>query len=204
VTARLSRRADLVQRLKQRADLICLTADGVVPLDLGCPSSREALLGPAGAAYTRSGIVMATDGSLKKSTVMGAAVVTNDSDGRMQARSVAVFGRPSSIRPELTWIALALEGCPAEKDLNILTDSLSSMRLLMGMQRRDLPLSLYRHSVRQLLLHVVKLINNRAEAGCRTRFIKVRANRGSPLTKQQMSWRQQRQSLTQWAPGPWI
>ena len=181
VTARLSRRADLVRRLKQRADSICLTADGVVPLDLGCPSSREALLGPAGAAYTRSGIVVATDGSLKKNGAMGAAVVAKD--GRMQARSVAVFGQPSSIRPELTGIALALEGCPAEEDLNILTDSLSSMRLLMGMQRRDLPLSLYRHSVRQLLLHVVKLINKRAEAGRRTRFIKVRAHRGEPLNE---------------------
>jgi ribonuclease HI len=153
----------------------------VVPLDLGCPSSREALLGPAGAAYTRSGIVVATDGSLKKNGAMGAAVVAKD--GRMQARSVAVFGQPSSIRPELTGIALALEGCPAEEDLNILTDSLSSMRLLMGMQRRDLPLSLYRHSVRQLLLHVVKLINKRAEAGRRTRFIKVRAHRGEPLNE---------------------
>jgi hypothetical protein len=106
----------------------CLTADGVVPLNLGCPSSREALLGPAGAAYTRSGIVVATDGSLKKSGAMGAAVVAKN--GPMQAHSVTVFGQPSSIRPELTGIALALEGCPAEEDLNILTDSLSSMRLV--------------------------------------------------------------------------
>ncbi len=73
--------------------------------------------------------------------------------------------------------------CPAEEDLNILTDSLSSTRLLMGMQRRDLPLSLYRHSVRQLLLHVVKLINKRAKAGRRTRFIKVRAHRGELLNE---------------------
>ncbi|MFM9151927.1 MAG: hypothetical protein ACKOPU_06645, partial [Candidatus Planktophila sp.] len=94
VTARLRRRADLVRSLKQKADSICLTADGVVPLDLGCLSSREARLGPAGAAYTRSGIVVATDGSLKKSGAMGAAVVAKD--GRIQARSVAVFGQPSS------------------------------------------------------------------------------------------------------------
>ena len=51
------------------------------------------------------------------------------------------------------------------------------------MQRRDLPLSLHRHSVRQLLLHVVKLINKRAEAGRSTRFIKVRAHRGEPLNE---------------------
>jgi hypothetical protein len=87
---------------------MCLTADGVVPLGLGSPSSREALLGPAGAAYKRSGIVVATDGSLKKSCAMGAAFVPVAKDGRMQARSVAVFGKPSSIRPELTGIALAL------------------------------------------------------------------------------------------------
>ncbi len=174
----------------------------MVPLDLGCPFSREALLGPAGAAYTLSGIVVATDGSLKKSGAMGAAVVAQD--GRIQARSVAVFGQPSSIRPELTGIALALEGCPAEEDLNILTDSLSSMRLLMGMQRRDLPLSLFRHSVRKLLLHVVKPINKRADAGRRTRFIKVRVHRGGGLTKQQTLWRQQRQNLTPRAQWPWI
>ncbi len=46
----------------------------MVPLDLACPSSREALLGPAGAAYTRSGIIVATDGLLKKSWIMGAAM----------------------------------------------------------------------------------------------------------------------------------
>ncbi len=102
VTARLRRRADPVRRLKQRADWICLTADGVVPLDLRCPSSPEALLGPAGTAYSRIGIVVATDGSLKKSSALGAAVVAKD--GRMQARSAAVFGQPSSIRPELTGI----------------------------------------------------------------------------------------------------
>ena len=98
--------------------------------------------------------------------------------GRMQARGVAVFGQPSSIRPELTGIALVLEGCPAEEDLSILTDSLSSMRLLVSMQQSDLPLNLYHHSVRQLLLHVVTLINECAEAGRRTRFIKVRVHRG--------------------------
>ncbi len=51
------------------------------------------------------------------------------------------------------------------------------------MHRRDLPLSLYCHSVRQLLLHVVTLINKRAEAGRCTRFIKVRAHWGEPLEK---------------------
>ena len=112
---------------------------------------------------------------------MGAAMVAKDD--RLPARSVAVFGPPSSLRPELTAIAIALEDCPGEEDLTILTDSLSSMRLLKSMQRGDFPLSLHRHPVRQLLVHVVKLINRRAETGRATRFIKVRAHRGEPLNE---------------------
>ena len=107
ITVRLKNRADKVRALKRRADSIRLTADGVVPLDLTCPSSREALLGPACSAYTRSGVVVATDGSLKRNGSMGAALVAKD--GRLPARSAAVFGQPSSIRQELTGIALALE-----------------------------------------------------------------------------------------------
>ncbi len=41
--------------------------------------------------------------------------------GRLPARSVAVLGQPSSIRPELTGIALAIVVCPIEEDLTILT-----------------------------------------------------------------------------------
>ncbi len=70
---------------------------------------------------------MATDGSLKKSGIIGAVLVAKG--GRLPARSVSVFGQPSLIRPELTGIALSLEECPGEEDLNVLTDSLSSMQL---------------------------------------------------------------------------
>jgi hypothetical protein len=85
----------MVLRLKQKVDSIYLIADGVVPLDLACPSSLEALLGPAGAAYQQSGIVVATDCSLKRCGSMGASFVAKD--GRLPARSVAVLGQPSSI-----------------------------------------------------------------------------------------------------------
>jgi hypothetical protein len=57
------------------------------------------------------------------------------------------------------------------------------MDLLQSMQRGDFPLSLYRHSVRYLLLHVVKLVNRRAAAGHIKRFIKVLAHRGEPLNE---------------------
>ena len=48
-------------------------------------------------------------------------------------------------------IAMALKDCPDKEDLNILTDSLSAMVLPRSMQRKDLPLWLYRHTERQLL-----------------------------------------------------
>jgi hypothetical protein len=56
-TAGQRRRADTIRTLKERLDSIRLTTDRVVPLDLACASSREALFGPAGAAYTHRGIV---------------------------------------------------------------------------------------------------------------------------------------------------
>ena len=71
---------------------------------------------------------------------MGAAMVPMGN--RIQARSAAVFGSASSIRPELTGITIALEDCPEDEDLNILTDSLSSMLLLKSFQRKDFLLSL--------------------------------------------------------------
>jgi hypothetical protein len=61
-------------------------------------------------------------------------------------------------------------------------------------------LELYRHPVRQLLLHVVRLLNQRAEAGRTARFIKVRAHRGEPPMKQPTPWLRGQVSLTQPSP----
>ncbi len=47
--------------LRRRANSISLSANEVVPLDLACPSLREALLGPAGTANANSSIVVETD-----------------------------------------------------------------------------------------------------------------------------------------------
>jgi hypothetical protein len=57
------------------------------------------------------------------------------------------------------------------------------MLLIKNMQRQDIPLQLYSHTVRQPLLYVKRLINKRAELGRATRFIKVRAQRGEPLNE---------------------
>ncbi len=93
---------------------------------------------------------------------MGAAHVAKDN--RLPSRSVAVsVSRPS--RPEVTGMALALEDCPGGEDLDVLTGSPSSMRLLKNVQRQDFPLQLHRHTARQLLLDATKPINKRAESG---------------------------------------
>jgi hypothetical protein len=70
---------------------------------------------------------------------------------------------------------------PDEEDLNILTDSLSAIVLLRSMQRKDLSLWLYRHTVHRLLQHTAQLVNIRAEIRRTTRFIKVKAHSGDPL-----------------------
>ncbi len=84
-------------------------------------------------------------------------------------------------------MALALEGFPGEEGLNILTDSFGAMKLLKSMRRKDFPLELCRHPVRQLRVHVARLLNQHAEAGrtVTTRLIKVRGHpgRGEPLNE---------------------
>ena len=129
--------------LKRRLSHLRLTADGVDPAD---PCSGEAAYGPVGRAYRYPGIVVATDGSLKDDGRMGAAFVSMG--GRVPARSVAVVGAPSSTRPELTGIALALEESLPGEDLTILTDSLVVMTNLFSLRRADFPLLLHMNPCR--------------------------------------------------------
>ena len=124
---------------------------------------------------------MATDGSLKDDGRMGAAFVSMGD--RILARSVAVFGSACSTRPELTAIALALEESLPREDLTILTDSLVAMTALFSLRRADFPLSLHHNACRQLLTHIVNLLNQRCVAGVVTRFVKVKAHCGEPLNE---------------------
>ena len=96
---------------------------------------------------------------------------------------MTVLGSASSKRPELTGIAIALEASPSGEDLTILTDSLVAMTTLFSLRRADFPLSLHQNACRQLITHVVKLLNERQAAGVVTRFIKVKSHRGEPLNK---------------------
>ena len=164
--------------LKLRLSDLRLTADGVDPSD---SSGREAAYGPVGPAYQYPGTIVATDGSLKDDGRMGAAFVSMGD--RIPARSLAVFGSACSTRPELTAIALALEESLPREDLTILTDSLVAMTALFSLRRADFPLSLHHNACRQLLTHIVNLLNQRCVAGVVTRFVKVKAHCGEPLNE---------------------
>jgi ribonuclease HI len=168
------RRAELKLRLQN----LRLTADGVDPSD---PYGSEAAYGPMGTVYQYAGLIVATDGSLKDDGRMGAAFVSMGN--RLPGRSVTVLGSASSTRPELTGIALALEASPPDEDLTILTDSLVAMTTLFSLRRADFPLSLYRNACRQLITHVVQLLNRRHAAGGVTRIVKVKSHCGEPLNE---------------------
>jgi hypothetical protein len=129
----------------------------------------------------RNGIVVATDGSLKRNSAMGASFVAKY--GLLPpARSGAMFVKQSSIRQELTGIALAIEKCQDEENGTVFTDNLSQ-----SMQRRDFLLLLCcdRDSVRQLLLHVVNQLTSmqRWNTPCASKRFAQTCT--SPLTKLQ-------------------
>jgi ribonuclease HI len=170
------RRAELKLRLQN----LRLTADGVDPSD---PYGSEAAYGPMGTVYRYAGLIVATDGTLKDDGRFGAAFVSMGN--RLPGRSVSVLGSASSIRPELTGIALSLQAIPPDEDLTILTDSLVAMTTLSSLRRADFPLSIYRNACRQLITHVVQLLNRRHAAGPGgvTRIVKVKLHCGEPLNE---------------------
>ena len=84
----------------------------------------------------------------------------------------------------MTGISLAVEECPVEENLNMLTDSLSALQPLRGMRRKDFPLGLHRHTARHLLAGGP---SNQPESRCwlcHAVVIKVRAHRAEPLNEQ--------------------
>ena len=118
----------------------------------------------------------------------------------MQLLSVAVFGQPSSIRPELAGISRAVKDSPVEEDLNVLTDSLFAKQLLRNMQQKDFPLWPHRHTVGHLLAKVVHQMNQLAAAGSVTRLSKGRAHRAEPLNDEADTLEAE---AARAASGPW-
>ncbi len=118
------------------------------------PLGQEVAYGPSGLAFQHERITVATDGSFKDVDCM-----------RIPARSVAVFGSASSTRPELSAIALALDQCLSTENLTIRSDSLDALTILFSLRRGDFSLSLHRHSMLQLIMHVVRLLNQQHAVG---------------------------------------
>lgn len=112
---------------------------------------------------------------------MGAAYVSLDD--RMPAHTFVVLGPSSSMRAELS--AIAVEDAPVVEDLTILTDSLSSIVKLQAMQRRGFPEWLHVHPETTILLSVVGKVNARARAGVHTGLVKVPAHKAHPLAPAQ-------------------
>ena len=104
-------------------------------MDASCPSFTEALLGPAGPAMNHPGVIIATDGAVKSDGRMGAAYVSLG--GRLPARSFVVLGPPSAIQVELSTLDQAVADAPADEDLTVLADSLTSLQKLQSLRRRD-------------------------------------------------------------------
>ena len=169
------------RQLKKELQALTLTRDGTVPLDRSCPSFREARLGPAGSHLSYAGVVVATDGSLKDDGRMGAAYVCLDN--QLPSRSFVVLGPPSSLRGELSAIDEVVADAPLDKDLSVLTDSLTSILKLRNLQRQDFAEWLHGHPEKALLESLVKRINERARAQVFTRIIKVPAHRAHALNE---------------------
>ena len=170
---------DEAETLRARLIATVLSRDGVLPFDPECPSMKETLLGVTGNIYAQGGLIVATDGSVRKDGSMGAGACW--SRPIRLPFSSAVHGPPKSIFPELAGLAIAVERSPLDEDLTILTDSKISLQLLRGMQRQDFPVFCQRRAELPLLERTIRALNGRVEAGRRTRLIKVRAHVGEPL-----------------------
>ncbi len=77
------------------------------------------------------------------------------------------------MRAELSGLDQAVADAPADEELTILTDSLSSIQKLENLQRKDFPEWLHGHPEKVLLDCLVARLNERARAKVLTRVIKV-------------------------------
>ena len=84
---------------------------------------------------------------------------------------------------ELSALDQAVADAPADEDLTVLTDSLTSLQKLQNIQRRDWLEWLYGHPEHVLLESLVSLLNERARKQVLTLLVKVPAHKGRPLNE---------------------
>ena len=97
--------------------------------------------------------------------------------GKARAITIRSGGEPSSLRAELGSIDKALELAPVDKDLCVLTDSLSAIHLLCRWLRRSL-FTPYVSSVRcpDIVQSVLGNLGRRSRGTANTTLMKVRAH----------------------------
>ena len=84
-------------QLIEALSTLSLTRDGAFPLDVSCPSFREALLGPTGAALNQRGTCLPGG-----------------------ARSFVVLGPPSAMLAELSALDQVVADAPADEERTVL------------------------------------------------------------------------------------
>ena len=137
-----------------------------------------------GAKYHTQGLVMATDGSLRKRTSpkefsMGAGVA---STGRHPMRiSLRVGGQFSSTRAELVAIVVALQRAERHATVAILVDSSAALRRLAWCRSKDFRPSPRRIKDLDVMRDIVTALLKRQELGFATTFVKVHGHSGDPL-----------------------
>ena len=171
---------DQLLHLEQQFASMPLTSSGKIPLSQNNRIMQEAVYGPAGQYYNLAGTIAATDGSVRADGCMGCSAVFLD--GR-PAICRGVHGDPCSTTAELSGLLVAIEASSLEEPLTILTDSMTSLQNLVSMHRNDFCRDLQRHPQRRLITDLVNSLNNRASAGARTLFVKVRAHTGEPMNE---------------------
>ena len=87
------------------------------------------------------------------------------------------------MRAELSALDQAVADAPADEDLTVLTDSLTSLQKLQNLPRRDWPEWLHGHPEQVLLESLVVRLNERAREQVLTRLVKVPAHKGHPLNE---------------------
>ena len=167
--------------ITQRVKDMPLSKGGHIPFGSNWHSMQEAKHGQAGPYYKLPGLVVATDGSVRADGRMGCAAIFLDDTCSDLMQSVS--GEPSSTTAELSALLIAVNSCPLDKQLTMLTDSLTSLQNLISMRRSDFCRDLRLHPQRQLLTDLVAALNTRAGAGTLTSLVKIRAHKGEPLNE---------------------
>ena len=142
---------------------------------------EDTTYGIAAAHYRSNRFLIATDGSVQADGSMGAAATTRSASSR-EAQE-AVRGPPSSTAAELVALRLATGIVEDQKDVTILTDSLSSLHYLDNRKKADFQLFPEPQSLIGLVDKLVRHLNSLVTQGYNILLAKVKAHARDPLNE---------------------